>query len=101
MTLSEALARSGGPLDDKADARGVFIFRYETRNQSGETKLQPVIYRLNLLDPASYFAAQRFQMREKDVMLIANAQSNQIGKFVQMINQLATPALTVDLLTRP
>ena len=34
-------------------------------------------------------------------MLIANAQSNQISKFVQMINQLATPVLTVDLLTRP
>lgn len=101
LMLSEALARAGGPLDDKADARGVFIFRYETRLRGGETVLQPVIYRLNLLDPASYFAAQRFQMREKDVMLIANAQSNQISKFVQMINQLATPVLTVDLLTRP
>lgn len=101
LMLSEALARAGGPLDDKADARGVFIFRYEMRLRGGETVLQPVIYRLNLLDPASYFAAQRFQMREKDVMLIANAQSNQISKFVQMINQLATPVLTVDLLTRP
>ena len=101
LMLSEALARAGGPLDDKADARGVFIFRYENRLRGGEPVLQPVIYRLNLLDPASYFAAQRFQMRAKDVMLIANAQSNQISKFVQMINQLATPVLTVDLLTRP
>ncbi len=101
LTLSEALARAGGPLDDKADARGVFIFRYETRLRGGETVLQPVIYRLNLLDPASYFAAQRFQMRAKDVMLIANAQSNQVAKFIQMVNQLATPVLSVDLLTRP
>ena len=101
LMLSEALARAGGPLDDKADARGVFIFRYEMRLRGAESMLQPVIYRLNLLDPASYFAAQRFEMREKDVMLIANARSNQISKFIQMINQLTTPVLTADLLTRP
>lgn len=100
LTLSEALARAGGPLDDKADAKGVFIFRHELRDRGGTPVVQPVIYRLNLLDPASYFAAQRFQMREKDVMLIANARSNQLAKFVQMVNQLAAPVVTVDVLTR-
>jgi polysaccharide biosynthesis/export protein len=102
LTLSEALARAGGPLDEKADARGVFIFRYEARQrEDGTAKLQPVIYKLDLIDPASYFAAQRFQMRPRDVMLIANARSNQVGKFIQMVNQLTAPVVTVDLLTRP
>lgn len=101
LTLSEALARAGGPLDDKADARGVFIFRYETRRKDGASVAQPVIYRLDLIDPASYFAAQRFQMRPRDVMLIATARTNQIGKFIQMVNQLTSPVVTVDLLTRP
>lgn len=101
LTLSEALARAGGPLDDKADARGVFIFRYELRERGGASAVQPVIYKLDLIDPASYFAAQQFQMRPRDVMLIANARSNQIGKFVQMVNQLTAPVVTVDLLTRP
>ena len=98
LTLIEALSRAGGPTDDRADATGVFIFRYEARaDGSGE---QPVIYRLNLLQPQGYFAAQRFQMREKDVLLIANAKSNQIGKFVQLLNGLTAPAVLLDVVTR-
>lgn len=100
MTLSEAIARAGGPLDDRADARGVFIFRYEWRDKAGQKVRMPVIYRLDLIDPASYFAAQQFAMRPKDVMLIANARSNQLNKFIQIVNALASPVVTVDLLTR-
>jgi polysaccharide biosynthesis/export protein len=98
LTLIEALSRAGGPTDDKADATGVFIFRYED-NGDGNSE-RPVIYRLNLLHPQSYFAAQRFLMREKDVMLIANARSNQIGKFVQLLNGLTAPAVLLDVVTR-
>lgn len=98
LTLIEALSRAGGPTDDKADATGVFVFRYEPRaDGSGE---QAVIYRLDLLKPQSYFAAQRFMMREKDVLLIANARSNQIGKFVQLLNGLTAPAVLLDVVTR-
>lgn len=97
LTLAEAIARSGGLADDRADATGVFIFRYEP-GPDGEPR--PVIYRLNLLDPRSYFLSQRFEMREKDVLLVANARSVQFGKLVQLLNTLVTPAITVDLLTR-
>lgn len=97
LTLAEAIARSGGLADDRADATGVFIFRYEP-GPGGEPR--PVIYRLNLLDPRSYFLSQRFEMREKDVLLVANARSVQFGKLVQLLNTLVTPAITVDLLTR-
>jgi polysaccharide biosynthesis/export protein len=98
LTLIEALSRAGGPVDDKADATGVFVFRFEPRaDGNGE---QPVIYRLNMLQPQSYFAAQRFLMREKDVLLIANARSNQIGKFVQLLNGLTAPAVLLDVVTR-
>lgn len=97
LTLAEAIARSGGLADDRADATGVFVFRYEA-GFDGAAK--PVIYRLNLLDPRSYFLSQRFAMREKDVLLVANARSVQFGKMVQLLNTLVTPAITVDLLTR-
>ncbi|MDG2533787.1 polysaccharide export protein [Sphingomonas sp. HITSZ_GF] len=100
LSLAEALARAGGPLDNQADATGVFVFRYEPALVDGVRKELPVIYRLNLLDPRSYFAAQRFRMHEKDVLLIANARSAQFGKLVQLLNTLVTPALTVELLTR-
>ncbi|MES2491939.1 MAG: polysaccharide biosynthesis/export family protein [Pseudomonadota bacterium] len=99
LTLSEALARAGGALDDKADARGVFIFRYERGERNGVQVAKPVVYRMNLLDPASYFAAQRFEMREKDVMLISNAQNNQLGKFIQLLNLVTAPVVTIDFLS--
>lgn len=100
LSLAEAIARAGGPIDNQADATGVFVFRYEPAMVEGVRKELPVIYRLNLIDPRSYFAAQRFRMREKDVLLIANARSAQFGKLVQLLNTLVTPALTVELLTR-
>jgi hypothetical protein len=39
-------------------------------------------------------------MREKDVLLIANARSNQLGKFVQLLNGLTAPAVLLDVITR-
>lgn len=98
LTLDQALARAGGLNDDKADPTGVFIFRIERREQGGQWVEQPVIYRLNLLDPTAYFAAQRFAMRERDVMLVANARTNSVRKFVEMVNQLATPVVTAKVI---
>ncbi|CAN5279930.1 polysaccharide biosynthesis/export family protein [soil metagenome] len=100
LTLAEALARAGGPLDERADATGVFVFRYVSRMIDGHAVAIPTIYRLNLLDPRGYFAVQRFTMREKDVLLIANARSAQFAKLVTLLNQFVSPAITVDLLTR-
>lgn len=97
LTLDQALARAGGPDDARADPSGVFIFRIEQR-QDGESLVErPVIYRLNLLDPRSYFAAQRFQMRERDIMLVANARTNNLKKFMEMVNLLAGPGLTASV----
>jgi polysaccharide export outer membrane protein len=97
LTLSEALARSGGLSAEKADPTGVFIFRQERR---GDGAVEPVIYRLNLLNPASYFAAQTFAMRQGDIMLVADARSNRLDTFLRMVNALASPLVTASVLAR-
>lgn len=89
VSLAEALARAGGPSDAQADASAIFLFRYRINRESGNE--EPVIYRLNLLKPDSYFLAQRFAMQDKDVIYIANAATNQPSKLVSIINQLFTP----------
>ncbi len=99
LTLDQALARAGGLNDDKADPTGVFIFRIERHEEGGQWVEKPVIYRRNLLDPAAYFAAQRFAMRERDVMLIANAKTNNLRKFIEMVNQIASPVVTAKVLS--
>ena len=99
VSLAEALARVQGPNDNTADPTAVFIFRYDdTIDPASGTK--PVIYRLNLLQPASYFLAQRVAMQDKDVIYIANSAANQPSKLVAIINQLFTPIVTARVLAR-
>ncbi|MDQ3246538.1 MAG: polysaccharide export protein [Pseudomonadota bacterium] len=97
LTLAEAVGRSGGLLDNRADARGVFVFRYEKPAvyasiangdkapvpQSGGV---PVVYQLDLKQPTGYFAAQRFLMRDNDVIFVSNAPSTDLQKFFGIIN---------------
>lgn len=92
VSLAEALARVGGPNDNLANPSAIFLFRYDAAaDAAGE---RPVIYRLNLLRPDAYFLAQRFMMRDKDVLYFANASTNQPSKLFSIINQLFTPFIT-------
>lgn len=111
LTLAEALARAGGPQDDRADPSAVFVFRY-ARAEDGtpvvpdpakpETNgaVPPTIYRIDLMRPASYFLAQNFTMRDKDVLYIANAAANRPSKLVAIVNQLFSPVVTARLLLK-
>lgn len=98
LTLAQAVARAGGPSDRQADPSAVFVFRWSTPVAGGAPA--PVIYRLNMMRPESYFLAQHFAMRNGDVIYIANARSNQASKLVQIINQLFSPIFTVRELRR-
>ena len=97
VTLAEALARAGGPNDAAADPSAIFLFRYGVH--VGTDTEEPVIYRLNLLRPESYFLAQRFAMHDKDVLYIANARANQPAKLFGIINQLFAPFITARQIT--
>jgi polysaccharide export outer membrane protein len=94
LTLAEAVGRAGGPNDASANPRAVFLFRYDAPPASGGVsppEQRPIIYRLNLMDPSSYFLAQRFAMRDKDVLYVSNAKINRTAKFVSIINSLFSP----------
>ena len=93
LTLIEALARVGGPNDQLADPRGVFLFRY-VAEQNGA----PIIYRLNLMRPTDYFLAQNIRMHDKDMLYISNSPSNLPTKFINVLNQLFSPFLTARVL---
>ncbi len=93
VTLAEAIARVGGPSDLSADPSAIMLFRYVSDPQA-PTGESPVVYRLNMLTPASYFLAQRVAMHDKDVIYIANAGANRPAKFVGIINQLFAPFVT-------
>jgi polysaccharide export outer membrane protein len=99
LTLAEAVGNAGGLNDLKADARGVFIFRYEdpevydtVRNAQPKALGSPaptgagvpVVYKLNMQDPVGFFAAQRFVMRDNDVLYVSNAASVDLQKLLSV-----------------
>ena len=46
----------------------------------------PVIYNLDLRDPAGYFLASKFEIRNKDVVYASNATSVETSKFLNYVN---------------
>ena len=98
LSLAEAVARAGGPTDSVADPAAVFLFRYDPATPGSNEA--PVIYRLNMMRPASYFLSQRFAVRDKDVIYIANAAANRPAKLVSIINQLFSPIVTARYLAQ-
>lgn len=107
LTLAEAIGRLGGLNDDRADPRGVFIFRYvpfEEMPLSKQNEWQakgyhngmkiPTVYQANLLEPQSMFWIQQFPIRDKDIVYVSNAPLAEYQKFIRMIFGATTPAVS-------
>jgi polysaccharide biosynthesis/export protein len=99
ITLAQALGRSGGLQDVRANATGIFIFRFEDPEAIGASAPQrttedgriPVIYWVDLKNPASFFLAQDFSMRNRDVLYVANAPAAELQKFLNLLSSLVFP----------
>lgn len=109
ISLAQALARSGGVLDQRADARGVFVFRFEdpAAVDNAEAKAQmtpdgkvPVVYRIDLKDPRSFFVAQSFPVRNRDVMYVSNASAAELQKFMNILTSIVFTATGLGTMTR-
>lgn len=96
VALIEAIGKAGGLDGSRSNAAGIFVFRYEDpcvyadiqRNQSCNTPVGariPVVYRLDLKVPNNLLLAQRFYIRDKDVLYISDSPSTEVYKFLQLI----------------
>lgn len=108
ISLTQALARAGGLQDYRADARGVFIFRFESVTAlewpskptiTPDNKV-PVIYSIDLKDPTSFFVAQSFPVQNKDVLYVSNAPAAELQKFLNIVTSVAYPTLTTISATK-
>lgn len=102
ISLIQALARVGGVQDNRADGRGIFLFRFEDSNKlppSAQNGIKtadgkvPVIYRLNLTDASAFLTAQNFPVRNKDVLYVANASSVELQKFLNILVSAMYPVV--------
>jgi polysaccharide biosynthesis/export protein len=92
ISLAEGVAKAGGLNDSAADPASVFLYRGETREAATRLGIDvtrypgpviPVIYNMNFRDPAGYFLATKFQMRNKDVIYVSNARGVEAAKAMQ------------------
>ena len=104
ISLAQALARSGGLNDSRADARGVFVFRFEdaklvdTQAQAPQSAdgTVPVVYQIDLRDPASLFIMQNFPVQNRDVIYVANSPEAEFNKFLRLVVSVASPSITIS-----
>jgi len=103
ITLAQALARAGGLRDGEADPKGVFIFRYESAKAiqwpTAPTVMTPdgkvpVIYRIDLNQASTFFAAQSFPIHDKDILYVSTAPSVQLQKFLALLSTVVSPAMS-------
>ena len=107
INLAEAVGKAGGLVDVQADAASVFVYRPEPREVAellGIADLKrfpgeivPVIYSINFRDPGGYFLATNFQMRNGDVLFIANSPSVDVTKYLSYLNTMIATGNNVIL----
>jgi polysaccharide export outer membrane protein len=107
LTLNAAVARAVGLLDNRADPRDVFIYRFEnaqtlqrmgvdtatleTASASGrfDQSAVPTIYRVDYRQPDSFFLAQRFFVEPDDIIFVSNSESVDLAKFFNIVSGTA------------
>lgn len=99
LSLIEAVAAAGGANANSGDPRAIFLFRFVPELDGNET---PTVYHFNMMQASSYLLAQRFAIKDKDVLYIGNAEANQPTKLVQIVSQLFFPLVTLEgVINRP
>jgi polysaccharide export outer membrane protein len=103
LTLSQALGRVGGLQNERADPEGVFLFRWELPQvlgggpsgapANGEGRV-PVVYKVDMKRPETFFAAQKFQMRDGDVVYVSNSRLADLQRFVGIVSASILPVAT-------
>jgi polysaccharide export outer membrane protein len=90
----------------------VFVYRVEHRQTLEALKVDlrkfprdqkfiPTIYRANFSDPSSFFFAQSFPIRHKDIIYVANADAVELTKFLGFLRTVtaSVAGVTTDALT--
>lgn len=102
ISLAQALSRTGGLNDTRANPGGIFVFRFEdpamVDADAAETGLSgsvPVVYQVDFNDPTAFFATQNFPMQDKDVLYVANMPAAELEKFLRMVGMVLTPTLNL------
>jgi polysaccharide export outer membrane protein len=105
MSITQALGLAGGLVDTRADASGLFLFRFENAQMMralaaagklpqrkyyafDDALMYPVIYRIWLSRPETMFALSRTRINHGDVLYVANSRSVEFDRFVSLVTKV-------------
>ncbi|MBU2720886.1 polysaccharide export protein, partial [Acidithiobacillus ferridurans] len=100
ISLAQALASVGGLDGTQADAKAVFVFRFEKPSllphwpkpvQLAANGQVPTVFRFDFSNPATLFAAQTFPIQNHDLIYVASAPITDLQKFLGLIIQVVYP----------
>lgn len=105
LTLAGALGRAGGLDSQLADARSVLVFRFERPEAAAALGITqppsprgvPVIYRLNLADPAGMFTAGQFLIQPEDVIYAPRSGSAELRTFFEFVQSITRVVYDVSV----
>jgi polysaccharide export outer membrane protein len=110
LDLAQAIAKAGGLSDPRADPEGVFLLRFErpavvsalgVPDLANEPEgYSPVLYHLNLRQVNGYFLAERFAIKNHDLIYVANATMTDLQKFFNLVGTITGPVIAGTVLTR-
>jgi polysaccharide export outer membrane protein len=104
INLAEGVAKAGGLQDFRADPGAVFLYRREPREVAKllgvDTSrftgdLIPVIFNVDFRDPSGYFLATRLQMRNQDIIYVANAAQVDVSKFLAFVSSVGAASTSI------
>ena len=117
-SLAEAIGDSGGLNDTRADDQGVYVLRYESRSTLAALGVKappntppntpatapatgevPMLYQFDMGSVDGIFAAQAFDLRANDVVLVANAQGVGLTKALQLFSNAAQSVSTAQIIS--
>lgn len=100
MTLTDALGRSKGFSDTRADVASVFVLRMENRKAIPanteslahfSSATVPTVYQVRYDLPAGIFIGNQFKVRHGDVVYVSNASGVQTRKLLELIGLVTRP----------
>jgi polysaccharide export outer membrane protein len=101
INMAQAIGKASGLFDSQAEPAGVYVYRREPRELAERLGVDcskfvgptvPIIYNVDFRDPAGYFLATKFDMRDKDILFAANAATVDSAKFMQYVRVIIATA---------
>lgn len=95
LNLTDGLGQILGLDSSRSDAKGIYLFRrepialarqYGVQLLAEDRETVPIVYRLNLKDPQSFFAMNSFPIRPNDIVYVSAAPLADAAKFFQILS---------------